>query len=173
MNVGSGGNRPDHPPLLPTLTVVEGHVDQTAIRRVAVLCVELSTAQQWLAAELAAPSGPDLAACTCRALRRVDELSPLTRRITGPGGCQWVYVDAAVSVARQLAAVLRQRDLGVDETRACVGLAVETLSLASRLGFSLARRGEICRCVAAVLASWLWRAAVVGLLLLCLMWIAG
>lgn len=141
-------------------------MDQVVIRRLAVLCVELSTAERWLAAELDTPTVPDLAGCACRALRKVDELPGLARRLVTPGGRVWVHVDAVVSVARQLALDLRRRGLAGDETRACVSLAVETLSLAVRLGLSVARRGETMRRTATILALLLGRAVVVGSLLL-------
>jgi hypothetical protein len=139
-------------------------VDQVVTRRLIVLCAQLSTAAHWLAAELDAPAAAasaDLVECTCRALRLVDELRPLTRQATSPGGDVWMHADVVVSVARQLTAVLHRPGLAAGEIRACMNLAVETLSLAARLGHSVARRtrgrDEICRELAAAIVLWAWR----------------
>ncbi|HEX5407444.1 MAG TPA: hypothetical protein VFX16_34655 [Pseudonocardiaceae bacterium] len=129
---------------------------------VAVLCAQLLTAAHWLSAELDAPvtTSADLVERTCRALRLVDELRPLTQQ-TCPAGDAWVHVDAVVSLARQLAVVLHQPGLAASEIRACVCLAIETLSLAARLGLSVARRRrsccEICRQLAAAIVVWVLR----------------
>ena len=155
-------------------------MDQVVTRQLAVLCAQLSTAAHWLAAELDAPAAAasaDLVECTCRALRFVDELRPLTRQATSPGGDMWIHVDAVVSVARQLTAVLRRPGLAACEIRACMNLAVETLSQAARLGLSIARRtrgrDEICRELARAIVLWAWqvfRWPVVVAAVLCCQW---
>jgi hypothetical protein len=139
-------------------------VDQVVTRRLIVLCAQLSTAAHWLAAELDAPGASvsaDLVECACRALRLVDELPPLTRQATSPGGDVWMHVDALVSVARELTAVLHGPGRAGGEILACMNLAVETLSLAARLGLSVTRRtrgrDEICRELAAAIVLWAWQ----------------
>jgi hypothetical protein len=91
-------------------------VDQVVIRRLAVLCVELSTAERWLAAELDTPTIPDLAGCACRALHKVDELPSYARRLVTPGGRVWVHIDAVVSIAATAWSRCR-RDSGVRVSR--------------------------------------------------------
>jgi hypothetical protein len=124
--------------------------------RLTKLYAELTAATQWLAAELDTPTIDVTAEHVCRAIQKVAEFGLFAETAAQPGVGLRVHVAVVYSVALHLADVLRRREITPSETRECLRLAIETLSLASGLAFSLARharpRAETVRLAAAAIA---------------------